>query len=306
MAPLRWEERLDGLTKDTRLDAQGYLFDVAGLLNEMIADSVPQSREAYRNWLVQRCKRVVSAGRERAAVFRLVNGLLWAVDDALSAGDMRAQALWYLHEYGQRRAALAEELVASGARELARYKAILTYGRDLALLSALTAAAEQGSAPKVVLGEGRPRLDGLTMASELAWAGIDVTLGVDMALFGWLPDVDAVVVGAESLSARGLIYRRGTAALAEAAYARELPFYVICSRADFMSAEYVSGIESSAGDPEEISPESHERITVRNVLWDLTPIDRISAVITGQGMLAGEALVEALRMVRVYPGLVGR
>lgn len=23
MAPLRWEERLDGLTKDTRLDAQG-------------------------------------------------------------------------------------------------------------------------------------------------------------------------------------------------------------------------------------------------------------------------------------------
>jgi translation initiation factor 2B subunit (eIF-2B alpha/beta/delta family) len=306
MAALRWRQNLEGLVKDSRLDAQGYLFEISGLLADVIADSVPESSSAYRSWLIQRCKRFVSAGRERAAVFRLVNGMLWAIDDAPSVPDLRARALWYLHGYGERRAAVVEELVAGGTRELSRYRTIMTYGRDPSLLASLSRAAEHKDAPAVMLGEGRPRLEGMTMASELAWAGVEVTLGVDMALFGWLAEVEALVVGAESLSSRGLVYKLGTAALATAAQALEKPVYVMCAQADFMPVEYLAGADSGGGDRDDIAPDAHERITVRNVIWDLTPLDQITAVITGQGMLSGDALSGALSAVQVYPGLVSR
>ncbi|MHB1319646.1 MAG: eIF2B alpha/beta/delta subunit family protein [Anaerolineae bacterium] len=306
MAALRWRQKLEALVKDSRLDAQGYLYEVTALLADVIAESVPDSRADYRTWLIRRVKSFVAAGRERASVFRLANGLLWAVDESTSAGDMRARALWHLQGFGERRAAILTELVAAAARELSRYRTVMTYGRDPELLASLSRAAETRDAPAVMLGEGRPRFEGTAMASELAWAGIDVTLGVDMALFGWLQDVEAVVFGAESLSSRGLVHKLGTAALASAAQAREIPVFVICAQADFIPAEYLSGADARPGDPNDIAPDAHERVTVRNIKWDLTPLDQITAVISGQGMLTGNALAEALSAVQVYPGLVGR
>lgn len=306
MAVRRWRQNLEGLVKDSRLDGHGYLYEIAALLADVIAESVPETRTAYRSWLIRRAKSFVAAGRERAAVFRLVNGLLWAVDESPSGADMRAKALWYLQGYGERRAAILTELVAVAARELSRYRKVMTYGRDPDLIASLSRAAEKNVAPSVMLGEGRPRFEGMALASELAWAGIDVTLGVDMALFGWLQEVEALVFGAESLTSRGLVHKLGTAALANAAEAHEIPVYVICAQVDFMPAEYLSGADSGAGDPDEIAPDAHERVTIRNVPWDLTPLGQITAVITDRGMLSGDPLAEALRAAQVYPGLVGR
>jgi len=201
---------------------------------------------------------------------------------------------------------MLEKLASAASHDLSRYRRIMTYGRDTALLQALIVAAARRESPEVVLSEGRPRLEGLTMASELAWGGVEVTLGVDMALFGWLADVQALFLGAESVSVRGLLYRRGTAALVEAAQVREVPVYVICGRDDFTPAEYPIAGEALSGPFEEITPDAHERITVRNIAWDLTPLESITAAITAEGMLAGDALEQALGAVRAHPALVGR
>ncbi|MGI6367768.1 MAG: hypothetical protein ACOX2L_05310 [Anaerolineae bacterium] len=306
MTRWRWEDRVEALARDTRLDGEGYLYEAVGLLSEEVARSVPQALEAYRTWLVRRGRRLIALGRERAALFRVVDGLMWAVDQTVSAADMRNRALLYLENVRERRAATQLALVEEGAEALALYSAIMVAGRDGASRSALTLLGERALAPRVYLGEGRPSLAGLTMATELAWAGVNVTLGSDMALFGWLSRVEALLLCAESISAKGVIAARGAAALAEAAYARELPVIVLAARGDLMAAEYAAGIEAAAGDPDQILSHPHERISVRNELWDTTPVEHVTRVITEDGILAGDALLQALRSVRAHPALAGR
>jgi translation initiation factor eIF-2B subunit delta len=306
MLALRWRQRIDSLVKDTRLDARGFMFEATSLLIDAIADSVPDSRDDYRAWLVRQGRALIAAGRHPAGLFRLVNGMLWAAHDALSGQGMRMLALQFLQAYHEHSADRLEQVAQAAAPVLSSYRALMTLSRDLTVQRTLLVMGEQDLARPVFLGEGRPQLEGTMMATELAWAGLDVTLGVDVALFGWLSEVGALVLGAESLSRRGLLARLGTATLARAVVQEEKPVYVLCSEHDFMPAEFLIGRALAGGSPDEILPDAHERITVRNPYWDLTPLDLITAVITERGPLAGDELAQSLQSVQVYPGLVAR
>ena len=94
--------------------------------------------------------------------------------------------------------------------------------------------------------------------------------------------------------------------LVRAAAALGLPRFVVCTTAKFLPSDYLLDPCLRAGDPEEIMPVSNKNITVRNIYFDLTPLDLVSAVITEEGALEPASLRERLAPLQVYPGLRGK
>lgn len=301
----RWRQGIDKMIADRRASYDEIVNRAVALLIDAIGDSVPSDATSYRNRLLRLSRDLIGARPSSAHLFRLVNGMLWATDGA-SAEGMRERALTYLQDYRVNLAITLEDLAETAAKILSGYPSIMTFSRSTTVGRALTRMAEQGMARPVYCSEGRPNYEGQTLASELSWAGMRVTLGVDMALFGWLPKVRALAIGADSISTQGMVSKLGTAPLTRAARELEIPVYVLCTSDKFMPAEYYSGRDLGSGPQEEIMPASSDRLTVSNVYFDITPLDQITGVVTEQGRLQGDELMTALRQVRIFPGLRGR
>ncbi len=305
MLSKRWRQEIDKMIADRRASYDEIVSRAITLLIDAIGDSVPSDAASYRQWLLRLSRELIGARHSSAHLFRLVNGMLWATEGA-SAQEMRQRALTYLQDYRANLAVTLEELAESAAKVLAAYPTIMTFSRSTTVARTLTLMAEQGRARAIYCSEGRPNYEGQTLASELSWAGMRVTLGVDMALFGWLPQIRALAIGADSISSQGMVSKLGTAALTRAARELEIPVYVLCTSDKFMPAEYYSGRDLDSGPREEIMPESNDRLSVSNVYFDVTPLDQITSVMTEQGRLQGDELLSALRQVRIFPGLRGR
>lgn len=301
-----WRTALDQLRRDNRSGASEITITALHMLIDVVGDSVPGSAGAYRSWLVRTSRELVAAQPAMASLFRLVNDMLWEVDTAPTGERMRQAALSYLQNYQARNEAALDALEQSAVAFLTSYAGIMTYSRSATVARALRALRQGNRNLRVFCSEGRPALEGQALASELAWADIDVTLGVDMALFGWLGEVRALVVGADSLSASGLVNKLGTEPLMRAAAERDLPRIVLCTGMKLLPGDYVLQQGLRSGDPEEIMPVSSKHLTVRNVYFDVTPLDLVSTVITERGPLGHTELLAELSGLQTYPGLRGK
>jgi translation initiation factor 2B subunit (eIF-2B alpha/beta/delta family) len=305
MAKERWQTRIEELREDNRSGASEIASQALDLLIDAVGDSVPASAISYRRWLLRISRDLVAAQPAMALLFRLVNDMLWAADEPVSAEEMRRAALDFLQAHRASSAESLDALAMHAGEYLKRQSAVMTHSRSATVLGVLTRLKELRGSLRVYCGEGRPMLEGQTLASELAWAGIEVVIGVDMALFSWLPEAQSLLVGADSLMADGLVNKLGTHALMHRAYELEIPNIVVCTTDKFLPNDYVVRHSLREGAAEEIMPVSNDNITVRNPYFDVTPLDLVSAVITEKGVLAGLALDDELEAIQTYPGLRG-
>ncbi len=306
MPRINWQAEVAALRKDNRSGAQEITERALELLMDVIAESIPGGAVSYRQWLVRLSRDLVAAQPSMASLFRLVNDMLWACHKAMGAQEMREKALAFLDAYRTAMQDALEQLAHQAAEFLAQYPVMMTYSRSSTLLRACRLMAERKVAFRVLCSEARPMYEGQTLASELAWAGIEVVVGIDMALFGWLEEANALVLGSDSLSNTGVVNKIGTAALVHAAAERDIPRVILCTTNKFLPEGYLLEQRLSAGPPEEIMPVSDRRITVRNVYFDVTPLEEISFVISERGVLGREDLLRALASIQVYPGLRGQ
>lgn len=305
MARRRWRSELDELRRDRRSGASELESLAASVLEGAISDSVPGDLASYRRWLMSTGRQVVGAQPSMANIFRLVNDMLWYAQDARSGAELRTWALHYLDERHERAEQAMAATLRQAAEHLSPYRNIMTYSRSATVMRALQHMAEGRTSFRVFCSESRPGLEGQQLAFELASAGIKVTLGIDMALIGWLDDADVVVVGADTVSTAGIVNKIGTRQLLWAARELDIPRVVVCTSIKFLPESYVATQGMREGDPEEIMPGT-ENVTVRNPYFESSPLDHVSFLITEEGRLEIPALVERLEAIRIYPGLMGR
>ncbi|HHX42695.1 MAG TPA: hypothetical protein GX714_01735 [Chloroflexi bacterium] len=306
MSRTPWRTALDQLRRDNRSGASEITLEALHMLVDAVGDSVTRSADAYRSWLVRVSRELVAAQPAMASLFRLVNDMLWEVGEAPTGEQMRHAALTYLQDYQARMEVALGALEQRAVAYLADYAQIMTYSRSATVVRALRALRQGNRNLRIYCSEGRPALEGQVLASELVWADVDVTLGVDMALFGWLGEVQALVVGADSISAAGVVNKIGTAPLMQAAAEWGLPRIVLCTGNKLLPGDYVLPQELRGGDPEEIMPVSSKHLTVRNAYFDVTPLELVSTVITERGPLAHPELLAELESLQTYPGLRGK
>ena len=139
---------------------------------------------------------------------------------------------------------------------------------------------------KIIVTESRPLNEGVALAEEFASEGIDVLLGVDASIHMYMNAADVVLVGADSVQHDGgVINKVGTRMLAHAAKVNKVPFYVLCDTMKFNVLNYLGQpIELEEKAPKEVA-EPRENLRVRNIYFEVTPPELITAVITEEGAM---------------------
>ncbi|MFB6195539.1 MAG: NUDIX domain-containing protein [Haloplanus sp.] len=211
-----------------------------------------------------------------AAVANRVNRVMATADRTPAAVQRRARAA-------------AEDALDADAEAATRAAdrcgaSVVTLSRSGTVRTALERAR-----PAVVIGESRPAREGVDVAAALAETGLDVTLTTDAALPAELSarDPDAVLVGADAILADGgVVNKVGTRSLALAAAREGVPVYVVAAADKVRPDERMHG---ETGDATDLY-DGTAPVSVANPIFDRTPADLVTGVVTERGVLDADAV----------------
>lgn len=93
-------------------------------------------------------------------------------------------------------------------------------------------SSPHAAAAQVVVAEGAPYLEGLTMAQQLQSAGIATLVIPDVSIFALMARVNKVLIGAQAvLATGGILGPSGSKLVAQAAKHYRVPFIVVTGAA---------------------------------------------------------------------------
>ncbi|KAL8161810.1 hypothetical protein V2J09_013299 [Rumex salicifolius] len=176
---------------------------------------------------------------------------------------------------------------------------LLTYGSSSAVEMILLHAHELGKQFRVVIVDSRPKLEGQKLLRRLVAKGLSCTYTHVNAVSYIMHEVTRVFLGAASVLSNGTVYSRvGTACVAMVAHAFRIPVLVCCEAYKFHERVQLDSIcFNELGDPDAISKvpgrrdvnylydcTNSENLQLLNLLYDATPSDYVSMIITDFGM----------------------
>ena len=239
------------------------------------------------------------------------SNLAWAVDRLLRKADatpggadaLRAALLAEAQAIADADVAINRRMGANGAALVPDGATILHHCNTGALaavdygtaLGVVRAAHEQGKAPRVLVDETRPRLQGAKLTAwELRELGVPQTVIADNAAGHFLHAgaVNLVLVGADRIAANGDTANKiGTYNLAVVAKENGVPFYVVAPTSTVdLACPSGAAIPIEERDAREVTHVGSEQVTpdgvaVANPAFDVTPARYITAIITEQGVV---------------------
>lgn len=252
--------------------------------------------------------------------------LFWALDrmqaviakhaTTASGGELREALLAESRAIHEEDRAMCHAIGRNGAALIPQAATLITHCNAGGLataeygtaLSVMFTCQDQGKQLKVFADETRPLWQGARLtAFELHQRGIPTTVICDSmaAHVMQTQKIDAVIVGADRITARGDVANKiGTYGLAVVAKHHGVPFYVAAPSSTF-DLTLTSGsqipIEQRSAD-EVIAPYGHhvapEGVAVYNPAFDVTPAELVTALITERGVIHNVNEVEIAKHFR--------
>ncbi|KAF9595313.1 hypothetical protein IFM89_038465 [Coptis chinensis] len=190
---------------------------------------------------------------------------------------------------------------------------LLTYGSSAVVEMLLLYAHKLGKQFCVVVVDSRPKLEGQALLRRLLANGLDCTYTHINAISYIMHEVTRVFLGASSVLSNGTVYSRvGTASVAMVANAFSVPVLICCETYKFHERVQLDSICcNELGDPDAISNvpgredikhlnnwTSNENLQILNLLYDATPSDYVSMIISDHGMLPPTSVPVIVREYR--------
>jgi len=156
---------------------------------------------------------------------------------------------------------------------------------------------------RVVIVDSRPLMEGAQMCKALSEIGVDCTYSLIHALSYAIRDATKVYLGAHAMLSNGRLYSRvGTAAVAMYAKEFEIPVIVCCESIKFTDKVGLDSIVTNElALPDDLTNISTNRdhpmvgklskwrdlpnLNILNIMYDVTPTENITLVITEYGSL---------------------
>jgi ribose 1,5-bisphosphate isomerase len=204
----------------------------------------------------------------------------------------RAYALGMASDLRQKSLRAAGDIARHARRAIGANRMVMTHGISSTAIEVLRAMREDGVT--AVVTEARPLCEGRRMAEQLAQEGIPTTLITDAQMGLYAAKVDCVLVGADSVMSDGTsINKAGTYLMALAAREAARPFYVACETFK-LDSRALDEIELEENDPGELGVNA-PGLTVRNIYFEPTPPELITAWITEVGEIPSAERLAAIR-----------
>jgi translation initiation factor 2B subunit (eIF-2B alpha/beta/delta family) len=121
-----------------------------------------------------------------------------------------------------------QRAAAQARRLLPRSGVIVTLSYSATVLEALG-----GTTARIVVAESLPGGEGARTVEALKRTGTDATVVSDATLGQWAAAADAVVIGADAVTPRGVINKVGSRLLALAAKVERTPFHAVADTSKF-------------------------------------------------------------------------
>ncbi|KAI3434851.1 hypothetical protein D9Q98_002905 [Chlorella vulgaris] len=207
----------------------------------------------------------------------------------------------------QATAVLAELSAAHGSKQ---ELAVMTLSYSSSVLAALKAFAAQGRKLHVTVCESRPLCEGVQLAGVLAGAGIQCTLITDAQAAVFIDRCQAVLVGADAVTPTAAVNKVGTCLLALAARHFGVPVYALADSGKLspgplealahpgLAAPQQEEEEKAAGEVTVAWNQAAPGVAVRNVYFEPTPLELVTALITESGKLERGAIAAAVHKRR--------
>jgi ribose 1,5-bisphosphate isomerase len=291
--------------------------DVAGAIKRMeirgaaeiarsAALALKEEAENFQGHSLEELRRSLAVAKDelqasRPTAISLWNGVQAVLKDSVSAKDLEELRLLVVRNADDfiKRSNEAVKIIGQvGSRRLRDGDKVLTHCNSKAALSVIIQAHKEGKKLDVYATESRPWRQGLQTIKDLTAAGLKPTLIVDSAGRWLMKDLDAVVVGADTICSNGaLINKIGTSQLALAAHEARVPF-LVCAETFKFSPKTMYGelVEIEERDSSEVVKvgEVPPGTRILNPVFDATPPEYIDAIVTEIGVVPPSAAYEII------------
>ena len=314
------QARLDELAAPLRADVLSGASEVVARAAEIIrvaALELPAtSRDELRAALGALVVRLLEAQPSMAPLLMLARGVLAPLEGGPGAPSTI--------EGARRAAAAAAEAFRNGLRMRTRRVAeratrilpggglvpagglVATVSSSATVRAALLLHADHrakeapGERMSVLCFESRPLSEGRMLARALSEAGVAVTYAVDAAMHVLASTCHVVVLGADSIGDRGVVNKIGSAALAHAARAANVPVYVLADETKILPSEVPQPLDDHRP-ADEVWAAPPPGVSAWNHYFETVPLDLVTGVVTESGVLRPDEL-EHVRSGMDLPG----
>jgi len=155
---------------------------------------------------------------------------------------------------------------------------VLTISNSFTLLQVFKIWKNYGGNFQVIISESRPKDEGKVFAKSLIDCGIKVNFVTDASLNICVPEVDAIIIGADRILSNGnVINKTGSGFLALSAKYYNKPFYVFADKTKFVEADK---FENKIYSPKDIWNYQNKLLQIENYLFEEIPAELITKIIT--------------------------
>jgi translation initiation factor eIF-2B subunit delta len=247
---------------------------------KLIGLGAEQAFAALRSHVVRAADQL---GVVRPTMTPLAN-LLQDVRSALEQSESADEAVGAVEQLVRRSEQAEHEVAIRAAQALGQQCRVMTISYSSTVLRTLLAAGPK--VERVYVCEGRPLLEGRRLATELSEAGLEVTLLTDAQAFAWMPRIDVVLLGADSILPSGdVVNKAGSAQLALAARHFGKPVMVAAETLKLVRGGEARALAMECNPAGEVWPDAPAGVEVANVYFEAAPAELIGTVVTEAGPL---------------------
>ncbi|KAG2714936.1 hypothetical protein I3843_03G055300 [Carya illinoinensis] len=265
---------------------------------------------SYVSFLIECRPLSISMGN----AIRFLKSCIAKVPLTLSESEAKASLQSDVEHFINEKIILADNVIVNHAvTKIRDGDVLLTYGSSSAVEMILLHAHELGKQFRVVVVDSRPKLEGKLLLRRLVGKGLSCTYTNINAISYIMREVTQVFLGASSVLSNGTVYSRvGTACVAMVAHEFRVPVLVCCEAYKFHERVQLDSICSNElGDPDVISEvpgrddinyldglTNSENLQLLNLIYDVTPSDYVSMIVTDYGMVPPTSVPVIVREYR--------
>ncbi|TYZ65928.1 hypothetical protein PybrP1_002282 [[Pythium] brassicae (nom. inval.)] len=288
-------------------------------LNKVLSRDLDKALRPLIQYLIDCRPHCISMGN----AIRSLRSIISTTPPELSDDEAKKHILGEIDEYIQSRILLAMKAVSKHAQsKISDGDVVLTYARSNVVEALLKEAHDARRVRfRVVVADSRPHFEGKKLVKSLADAGLQCTYVHLNALSYVMRDVTKVLLGASAFMSNGVaVGRVGTALVAMNAHDAGVPVLFCCETYKFSDRVQLDSItHNELRDPDELvsssctakarsrsrsgAGRSHvlsdwrdlPNLKLLNLVYDVTPIEYVSMVVTELGMIPPTSIPAILR-----------
>lgn len=286
---------------EQRYGASQVALRAADVLVQRASTGQAASPDTFRREIFRTGWQIIKERQSIGSLVNLLNTLLWALESADTPNELRDTTHQVIDTYRRQLTQRVFDSANHSLSVLAPCRRIMIHGYSTTVQYALQHALRSGQKIDITCVDDGNSVTHAALCERIAAIGLDVASLPLASVHAQLAAHDAVVVGADTLDAQGLVNSHGTAQIAHAAQDAFVPFYAFCTSEKFLPNAFYSAPVQPLHSDERVST----AITT-DVELDRTPIEHISALITERGPLPVPAVIAWLATTPLHPWLVGR